>query len=429
MDFVTFSNYLLRIVHIWSVHILKEEYYAMLILIYNRITKYMKIGMSEFETLYYYPKINVNIKRVKTPEEYEKETWEESEDKDCFELYDYDIHNEVGVQNEKNYKRPTLECYNINRIIFNYEEKIEYENFKADDFELVKPVLLAEEEIVIYGYPTQYILTYLKNNMKAINDYDERNKKETKFTLNSDEEEEESIREEEFKCEFYIDELRKYIKVTNRYKFVFSVDNGCNNNFIKHMKKDSKFILSWDIFAVNDSLQTNEDFVDDEMNLFNNIQMNNKFDRYLDLQEIERNISSNIVMNHEKILVNIDSLIIHPTYKKALETIIIEDKIGIKSMLWSESIYDKFNEIIKHKFCLLYKKISHLLWNIESYGAVIDSFREDLDLIKNTKLEQALQDFQYIKKFQSKVNIEYDRWNSDYDIIAEANRKVLFSNN
>jgi hypothetical protein len=115
---------------------------------------------------------------------------------------------------------------------------------------------------------------------------------------------------------------------------------------------------------------------------------------------------------------------ISPTYKKALETIIIDDKIGIKSSLWNESIYDKLNEIIKHKFCLLYKKISHLLWNIESYGSVIESFKEELDMIKNAKLEQALVDFKYIQKFQSKSGIEYDRWNSDYDIIAEANRKV-----
>ena len=183
----------------------------MLLLIYNRITKYVKTGLNEFETQYYYPKINVNIKRVKTPEEYEKETWEESEDKDCFELYDYDIHNEVGV-NEKNYKRPTLECYNVTKTIFNYEETVEYEpeTFKTESFELVKAVLLEEDEIVIYGYPTQYILTYLKNNMKIVNEYAERNKKETRLTLNTEEEDEDnSIREEEFQCDFYIEELKK----------------------------------------------------------------------------------------------------------------------------------------------------------------------------------------------------------------------------
>jgi hypothetical protein len=53
------------------------------------------------------------------------------------------------------------------------------------------------------------------------------------------------------------------------------------------MKKETKFILSWDIFTVDANLDINEDFVDDEMNLFNNIQMNNKFDRYLELQEVE----------------------------------------------------------------------------------------------------------------------------------------------
>jgi hypothetical protein len=195
---------------VWSVHILKEEYSAILRLVYDRITKYVKIGMNDFETQYYYPKIHVAIKRVKTAEEYEKETWEESDDKDCFELYDYDIHNEVGV-NEKNYKRPTLECYNVNKIILNYEEKVEYpdETFKTDAFEIVKPVLLDEDEIIIYGYPTEYILTYLKNNTKNINEYAERNKKETRLTLNTEEEEEESIREEEFRCDFYIDGLGK----------------------------------------------------------------------------------------------------------------------------------------------------------------------------------------------------------------------------
>jgi hypothetical protein len=58
-------------------------------------------------------------------------------------------------------------------------------------------------------------------------------------------------------------------------------------NFMKYLKKEDKIILSWDIFTVDANLNMNEDFVDDEMNLFNNIQMNSKFDRFLELQEIE----------------------------------------------------------------------------------------------------------------------------------------------
>jgi hypothetical protein len=282
MDFIVFSNYLFRLVHIWSVHILKEEYSEMLTLIYNRITKYVKMGVNDFETEYFYPKIKVSVKRVKTPEEYEKETWEESEDKDCFELYDYDIHNEIGV-NEKNFKRPTLDCYNITRMILNYEETIEYEEmaFKTEDFQIVKPVLLEEDEVIIYGYPTQYIIAYLKNNGKTINEYAERNKKETRLTLNSEEEEDvEPTKEEIIECDFYIEDYKKY-------QFKFSVDEGYNNLFVKNMKKENKFILSWDIFSLDKNLDINEDFVDDEMNLFNNIQMNSKLDRYLDFQEIE----------------------------------------------------------------------------------------------------------------------------------------------
>jgi hypothetical protein len=137
-------------------------------------------------------------------------------------------------------------------------------------------------------------------------------------------------------------------------------------------------------------------------------------------------INLNLVINNQKLLVNIDSLIINQTYKKALETIIVDEKIGIKSHLWSESIYDKMNEIINHKFSLLYKKISHLLWNIEQYGSVIESFKEELDAIRNVKLEQAEIDFQYVNKFKSQAKIEYDGWNSDFDIIKEANKKVIF---
>ena len=186
MDYKSFSNYLFRLVHIWAVHINKEEYYFFLKMIYDRITKYVRITSTG--EISYYPKYNISIKRIRTPEEYEKNTWEDSDDKNDFDLYEYEVkHDDDHNIDEKNYKRPVVD-YIIAPHIINYNETIEYESdiFMERDFEIVKPILLSDEEIVIYGYPTQFILNYIKNNLNMLSESKEMKKSAIKISVNKE---------------------------------------------------------------------------------------------------------------------------------------------------------------------------------------------------------------------------------------------------
>ena len=58
----------------------------------------------------------------------------------------------------------------------------------------------------------------------------------------------------------------------------------------------------------------------------------------------------NLVPDGSKAIINIESLMIKSSHKKALENIIVNDTIGIKSLLWSETIYQKLNQSNKIGF-------------------------------------------------------------------------------
>lgn len=123
--------------------------------------------------------------------------------------------------------------------------------------------------------------------------------------------------------------------------------------------------------------------------------------------------------------VNIDHVILDPIYKKALENVIKDDKIGLKSDLWTEKLHKKFRSIIETKFSLIYKKLVHLIQNIGFYSSIIELISED---IKN-EYQQAVGnndiETQFFKQFESKEKIIKDKFDSDLDIIDEANRKVI----
>jgi len=126
--------------------------------------------------------------------------------------------------------------------------------------------------------------------------------------------------------------------------------------------------------------------------------------------------------------VNIDHIILDPVYKKALENVIKDDKIGLKSNLWTEKLHKKFRSIIETKFCLIYKKLSHLIQNIGEYSSLIELFSDEIkseyqETISNTEIES-----EFFKQFESKDNIIKDKFDSDLDIIDEANKKVFLIN-
>lgn len=123
---------------------------------------------------------------------------------------------------------------------------------------------------------------------------------------------------------------------------------------------------------------------------------------------------------------NIDHLILNPSSKKALENVIKDDKIGLKSELWTEKLHKKFKCIIDTKFALIYKKISHLIQNIGYYSSIIELIAEDIqneyqEVISHDDIEA-----DFFKNFESKNKIIKDRFDSDIDIVDEANKKVIF---
>jgi len=123
--------------------------------------------------------------------------------------------------------------------------------------------------------------------------------------------------------------------------------------------------------------------------------------------------------------VNIDHVILDPIYKKALENVIKDDKIGLKSNLWTQKLSKKFRSIIETKFCLIYKKLLHLIQNIGVYSSLIQLFSEDIkneyqEAISNTEIES-----EFFKQYESKEKIVKDKFDSDLDIIDEANKKVF----
>jgi len=119
-------------------------------------------------------------------------------------------------------------------------------------------------------------------------------------------------------------------------------------------------------------------------------------------------------------------VILDPIYKKALENVVKDDKIGLKSNLWTEKLHKKFRYIIETKFSLIYKKLLHLIQNIGFYSSIIELISEDIKneydkTVANNDIES-----QFFKQFESKEKIVKDKFDSDLDLIDEANRKVIY---
>ena len=161
------------------------------------------------------------------------------------------------------------------------------------------------------------------------------------------------------------------------------------------------------------------DFENQELNLYNNVQVNHKFCRNLTFQEIT------VPNNENKIFTNINSLMINTFHKKALESIISEEKnkIGLKSSLWNETINQKFESIIKSKFALIYHKIINTFKNIEKFESFYFAMHDEINSEKEIKEKQD-DDIKFFEYFNSKVGITYDIWDSDHDIFTETNKKV-----
>jgi adenylate kinase family enzyme/YHS domain-containing protein len=407
IDFEMFSKYLFKFIHIWCVHINKYEYLDMLTLIYERITKKIKILENGTEVTYL-PSIKINLLKTFTGKEYQEKTWEFC---NPGELLDSNLMEYPSQEDEENEevenRRPNMEEeYNIKSTFLIYDEKVFYkeseelENLKK--CETIQTVLMNDDEIIILGYPTQYIVTFFKNNADLLEDIQTKFENDAKFIypFNSD------------------------YKPYQKHTFYLTVENDENVSLLKDICfmlsssniENNNIILCRDVFYRQDSPEIPSDFVEDELYILNNLRRNVKLDRYVNFQEIKLPDSS-------RTFINIDNLIIPSTHRKALENVVKNEKIGIKSDLWSEKIHQKLEGIIIRKFALIHKKLLYFILNNSSYSSVIEAISKEIFIEKENRMIEAESDFEYFKRFQSKMGITIDKWDSDYDIIEEANKK------
>lgn len=397
MCYERFAKCLFKFIHIWAAHINKEEYLDTLKMIFQRITKYIKTHEDGRET-HHSPQIRVKFYKVMTPKEYEEKTWESCDPTENLDenLMQYPEDKQEG--DEIDARRPFMvDAYSVNSpfVIYNEEVFYEDENFKKLNLcESVRATLLPDEEIVIYGLPAQYILTYYKNNMNILKELCIKGNFERDLV-------------------FRVSDFKLYDKHIFYYNFS---DESIAREIIDALENNFSLTLTRDLFTFPDSPEIPADFVDEELYIFNNLRRNPQFDRYLNFQEVK--------LSQGKFFVNIDSLISNATHRKALENIIHSDKVGIKSSLWSEKIHDKIERIIKSKFALINNKLLYFVLNIANYSSVIEFIAHEIDQEKAKRFAEAENDMAYFKKFESKNGVIYDKWDSDFDLIEEANKKA-----
>ena len=433
-----FSKSLFNLAHTWCVHINKTEYEDFLQMVYNRITKKKKITQNGTCETLYTPSIKVIIYNSLSKEDYDSNTWEVFDNPNSIntKLYltyepnqdgeDNANANEVNegdktpgspnspsnMDNNVNLlkARPYLfdendiSRYEINTNFLLYDEEVFYpqqdeSETSSSPMELglnehISDVLLNDDELIIFGYPTQYILSKYINEPSLLNETEvnESNKYDAFFYLS------------DYKP---YENTKVYLKIMNK------------TNLENFLKANSTFVLYRDIFTTNPSYSLGADFNEDELNIINNLRRNISFDRYIDMSEIKLQSPSRQISK-----VNLDSLIMNSTYKKAFENIFRNaTSIGKKSLLWNESIEDKIEKIYLTKFTLVYTKILNLNLNYAAFEENIEAIKDEIKSKQQQLENESEDDLRYFDKFLSKTGIKFDNWDSDNDLYDEANKK------
>ena len=200
MDHEIFNKCIFKISHLFCVHIEKNEYEDFLKMIYNRITKKIKYFPDKTK-VEYKPSIKVHLYKEITKEEYDEKTWEQYEDENIYhvklyETYDNQNENEENNENEQRIRarpRLTINEQNLykqdkNFYLYNEETFYEQENELETINELnttVETVLLNDDEIVIFGYPTQFIINKFINDINCLENIETNNESEydSKFNI------------------------------------------------------------------------------------------------------------------------------------------------------------------------------------------------------------------------------------------------------
>ena len=435
-----FEKVIFKLTHIMSVHVNHFEYQDTLNLIYDRITCIRKYS-SNGEEQVYYPSIKVTLYNPLSKEEYQNCTWEimngnialnelfeefgEGEEENSEEKQNQENEEEEKEKEKKRKIRPRLKIindfvgesneskeikkdenvikpnsyYETDKNMFLYSEDIFYaekEEIDKSSQELnchINYELMDDSELIIYGYPTQYILSKFINEMKDL--------EELKTEQNSD-----------YDSTFFITDYPQYEKRKIYLKIIEK------EKLVNFLKENTSFILIRDDFQTNPNIQLGADFSEDLLNIVNNLRRNLSFDRYFDIYEIK-------LPNNTTIKANLDHLIMNSTYQKAFGNIFDKklNKIGVTSHLWSETVENKIEKIIKTKFELIYIKLLVLNLNYFTYEALFKSVIEekqskDFELVQKTD-----EDLCYFDKFKSKEGIKVENFDNENDLYDMVNRK------
>ena len=435
-----FEKVIFKLTHLMSVHVNSSEYKDTLDLIYDRITCIRKYYSTGEEKLFY-PSIKVTLYNPLSKEEYQNCTWEimnsSLSNTDLLEAFDENAeeNSEEKNQGEKNEEeqeekklkrkvRPRLRIindfgntesetkedkdkneikpnsyYECDKNMFLYSEDIFYpEKGEIDIGENemnchVKYELMDDNDLVIYGYPTQFILNKFINNMKDLEDVQIQQNAQYDSTF--------------FITDYPQYEKRKiYLKILEKEKL------------IEFLKENTSFILIRDDFQTNPNIQLGADFSEDLLNIVNNLRRNLSFDRYFDIYEIK--LPNNITTK-----ANLDHLIMNSTYQKAFGNVFDKklNKIGVKSKLWSETIENKIETIIKTKFELIYIKLLVLNLNYFTFEALFRSVHEEKQSKDFEIAQKTDEDLNYFNKFKSKEGIKVENFDNENDLYDMINKK------
>ena len=435
-----FEKVIFKLTHLMSVHVNSSEYKDTLDLIYDRITCIRKYYSTGEEKLFY-PSIKVTLYNPLSKEEYQNCTWEimnsSLSNTDLLEAFDENAeeNSEEKNQGEKNEEeqeekklkrkvRPRLRIindfgntesetkedkdkneikpnsyYECDKNMFLYSEDIFYpEKGEIDIGENemnchVKYELMDDNDLVIYGYPTQFILNKFINNMKDLEDVQIQQNAQYDSTF--------------FITDYPQYEKRKiYLKILEKEKL------------IEFLKENTSFILIRDDFQTNPNIQLGADFSEDLLNIVNNLRRNLSFDRYFDIYEIK-------LPNNVTTKANLDHLIMNSTYQKAFGNVFDKklNKIGVKSKLWSETIENKIETIIKTKFELIYIKLLVLNLNYFTFEALFRSVHEEKQSKDFEIAQKTDEDLNYFNKFKSKEGIKVENFDNENDLYDMINKK------
>ena len=438
-----FEKVIFKITHLLSVHVNSSEYKDTLNLIYDRITcirKYYPNG----EEKVYHPSIKITLYNPLSKEEYQNCTWEIMDSSmantDLLEAFDEGgDENDDKNQGEKNEEeeekekernkkvRPRLKIindfgstesenkddkgdkseneikpisyYECDKNMFLYSEDtfyLEKEEIDKVSEELnchIKYELMDDNDLIIYGYPTQFILNKFINNMKDL-------------------EEIEIQAEKEYDSTFYITDYKQYEKSKIYLKILEK------EKLVNFLKENTSFILIRDDFQTNPNIQLGADFSEDLLNIVNNLRRNLSFDRYFDIYEIK-------LPNNVTTKANLGHLIMNSTYQKAFGNVFNKklNKIGVKSKLWFESIENKIETIIKTKFELIYIKLLVLNLNYFTFEALFKSVHEEKQFKDFEIAQKTDEDLNFFNKFKSKEGIKVENFDNENDLYDMVNKK------